>query len=64
MKTYQVEITEALKKTIEVEASSREEAKIIANEQWKKGEHILDADNFTTVEFKAQSQLKNKKYER
>ena len=64
MKTYQVEITETLKKTIEVEASSREEAETIANEQWHNSEHILDADNFTTVEFKVLSQPKNKEYER
>ena len=52
MKTFSVEITETLQKTIEVEANTREEAETLAYDQWRSSEHILDADNFTGVEFK------------
>ena len=64
MKTYQVEIIETLKKTIVVEANSREEAEAKAEEQWLLGEHILDADSFVGVDFKAVPESKNKIYER
>ncbi len=64
MRTYSVEITETLQKTIQVEAASREEAEAIVNEQWYKGEHILDADNFTVVSFAVKQEPKNKSYER
>ena len=52
MKTFSVEITETLQKTIEVKASTREEAETIAYNQWRSSEHVLDSDNFTGVECK------------
>lgn len=64
MKTCKVEITEILQKTIEVQAQSREEAEAIVEEQWHNSEHILDAENFVAVEFKALAESKNKDYVR
>lgn len=64
MKTYQVDIVETLKMTVDVEADSREKAECIVNEQWHKSDYVLDADNFTGVEFKAKTPSKNKNYER
>lgn len=51
MKKFNVTITETLKKTVEVEAESQEEAEQIVNDSWYKGDHILDADCFQSVEF-------------
>lgn len=53
MKKFEVTITETLKKTVEVEAETQEEAEQIVTDDWYKGEHILDADNFTEVVFEA-----------
>lgn len=54
MNKYNVTITETLKKTVEVEAESLEDAKEKVNDEWKDGIYILDADNFTDVQFEAQ----------
>lgn len=53
MKKFEVTITETLKKKVEVEAETQEEAEQIVTDDWYKGEHILDADNFTEVVFDA-----------
>lgn len=53
MKKFEVTITETLKKKVEVEAETEEEAKQIVTDEWYKGDHILDADNFTEVVFEA-----------
>ena len=53
MKKFEVTITETLKKTVEVEAETQEEAEQIVTDEWYKGDHILDADNFTEVIFEA-----------
>ena len=53
MKKFEVTITETLKKTVEVEAETQEEAEQIVTDDWYKGEHILDADNFSEVVFDA-----------
>lgn len=60
MKKFEVTITETLKKKVEVEAETEEEAKQIATDDWYKGEHILDADNFTEVDFEAKEQVVEK----
>ncbi len=52
MKTYEVEITETLQMTVEVEARSRQEAERIVAAQWKEAEYILDADSFKGVTFR------------
>lgn len=53
MKEFDVTITETLKLTVSVEASSREEAEQMVNDQWRAGDHILDADNFVEVDFES-----------
>ena len=50
MKEFDVTITETLKLTVSVEASSKEEAQQMVSDQWHAGDHILDADNFVEVE--------------
>ena len=49
---YKIEIKETLCKIVEVEASSSEQVEKMVNEQWYKGEHILDSDNFKTIHLK------------
>ena len=53
MKKFEVTITETLKKKVEVEAKTQEEAEQIVNDEWYKGDHILDADCFAGVVFEA-----------
>lgn len=53
MKEFDVTITETLKLTVSVEASSKEEARQMVSDQWHAGDHILDADNFVEVEFES-----------
>ena len=53
MKNYDVTIHENLKMKVSVEAESAQEAEEIVKDRWKAGDYILDADNFTGVEFKA-----------
>ena len=53
MKKFEVTITETLKKKVEVEAETQEEAEQIVTDEWYKGDHILGADNFTEVVFEA-----------
>lgn len=60
MKKFEVTITETLKKKVEVEAETEEDAKQIVTDDWYKGEHILDSDNFTEVDFEAKEQVSEK----
>ena len=53
MKEYNVTITETLKMTVTVEAESQLEAEQMVSDNWRNQEYILDADNFTGVDFKA-----------
>ena len=53
MKEFDVTITETLKLTVSVEASSKEEAEQMVNDQWRAGDHVLDADNFVDVKFES-----------
>ena len=52
-KVYAVKITETLEKVVYIEAESQMEAETIAEENWNKGDYILDADCFTIATFKA-----------
>lgn len=52
-KKYRVTITETLKRTVDVTAESKEAAEQIVNDEWYIGKHILIADDFTGVEFEA-----------
>ena len=60
MKTYKVKITETLEKVVEVEAEDRDEAEQIVSDAWHNSEYILDADNFTGVEFTAEEVSRNR----
>lgn len=51
MKEFEVNITETLQKTITVEADSREEAERMAEDMWRDADIVLDAEDFTGVEF-------------
>lgn len=51
MKEYEVTIVETLKKTVTVKAESPEDAKYQVHKAWSKGEYMLDADNFSDLEF-------------
>lgn len=64
LKKYKVTITETLQMEVEVEAPNRIEAERLVNKQWIDGEHILDADHFTGVDFKAIPVQRERGYER
>jgi len=65
MKTFKVKITETLEKTVEVEAKSMLEAEQKVSDAWHNSEYILDAEDFTGVEFNAISPArKRESYER
>lgn len=51
MKTYRIEITETLQKTIEIEASSDDEAINIVKSLYNKEEIVLDEKNYIDTEF-------------
>lgn len=51
MNTYKVTITETLKKEVIVEAEDECAALQKVSDDWYKGEHILDADNFVGVDY-------------
>ena len=51
MKEYDVKITETLEKTVTVQAESRDAAEEQVKNAYYNSEYILDADNFTGVEF-------------
>jgi hypothetical protein len=50
---YAVKITEISSKIVYVEAESRVDAEIIAEENWDKSEYILDAEDFEYAKFEA-----------
>ena len=50
---FDVTVTETLKQIVRVEAHSQEEAEKIVARDWQRQEFILDAENFTYVEFVA-----------
>ena len=50
---FDVTVTETLKQIVRVEARSPEEAEQIVAKDWQKKEFVLDAENFTCVEFEA-----------
>ena len=51
MKKYKVKITETLTKCVMVEAGCPLDARDIAEEKWRIGEHYLGADDFQGVRF-------------
>lgn len=52
MKKYKITITETLKKELEIEAGSKDEAMDLVKEKYKNEEIILTADDFVDVDFK------------
>ena len=64
MKEYDVTITETLKTTVTVEAESQLEAEQRVSDNWRNQEYILDADNFTGVDFKAKRHFRSRDLER
>ena len=56
MKEYDVKITETLEKTITVQAESRDAAGGAGENLYYNSEYILDAENFTGVEFETQDE--------
>ena len=50
---FDVTVTETLEQIVRVEAHSPDKAEQIAANDWRKQEFVLDAGNFTGVEFKA-----------
>jgi|GEM_PF-2123525 len=52
-KKFTVTITETLKLNVEVESCDECAAEQIVSDNWRKSEYVLDAENFTGVEFKA-----------
>ena len=51
MKSYNVEITETLRRTVTIEAHDYDEAIDKVREAWKKSEFVLDADDFLEAGF-------------
>lgn len=64
MKQYDVTITETLKMTVTVEAESQLEAEQLVSDNWRNQEYLLNADNFTGVDFQAKRHLRNRDRER
>ena len=50
---FDVTVTETLEQIVRVEAHSPEETEQLAAKDWAKKEFVLDAENFTCVEFVA-----------
>ena len=64
MKEFEVNITETLQKTVTVEAESREEAERMAEDMWRDEDIVLDAEDFTGVEFSGNDGKEAQKDER
>lgn len=56
MKEYDVTITETLEKNVKVEAESREDAEEAVKKAYYNSEYVLDAENFTGVQFTTQAE--------
>ena len=51
MKSYEVEITETLRRTVTVEARDYDEAISKVRNAWRRSEYVLDADDFLEAGF-------------
>lgn len=60
MREFEVQITETLTKTVTVEAETQDLAKWIAEQNWRNGDYVLDADNFSGVVFESTSPVPEK----
>lgn len=61
MKEFDVTITEKLQAVVTVEAETREEAERMVSDQWRSGDHVLDAGNFVGVEFEGKENIEREK---
>ena len=64
MKSFDIEITETLQRTVSVAADSREEAEQMVDDGWHNGDYVLDSEDFIDVDFKTvgeREMSKNKK---
>lgn len=52
MKSFDIEITETLQRTVSVVADSREEAEQMVDDGWHNGDYVLDSEDFIDVDFK------------
>ena len=59
-KTFEVEITETLVKTVTVEAEDAHEAQQIVADGYHRGHYILLADDFRAVDFEAKEPVKSR----
>lgn len=57
MRTYSVEITETLRRTIIIEAQSDEEALLKVKEQYDDEEIVLDSSDYVGTEFVADLEI-------
>ena len=51
MKSYNVEITETLRRTVTVEAHDYDDAISKVREAWRRSEYVLDANDFLEAGF-------------
>ena len=51
MKSYEVEITETLRRTVNVEARDYDDAISKVREAWRRSEYVLNADDFLEAGF-------------
>lgn len=51
MKSFDIEITETLQRTVSVAADSREEAEQMVDDGWHNGDYVLDSEDFIDVDF-------------
>lgn len=51
MKSFNVQITETLQRTVTVEALNYNEALTLVRVVWKKSQYVLDADDFIEAAF-------------
>ena len=52
MKEFDVTITEKLQAVVTVQAETAQEAEQMVNDQWRSGDHVLDAENFVDVDLR------------
>ena len=52
MKSFDIEITETLQRTVSVIADSREEAEQMVDDGWHNGDYVLDSEDFIDIDFK------------
>ena len=60
MKEFEVVITETLRKSVKLMSDSLDEAQQQVTDEWYRGEYILDADSFDSVNFETTELLPEK----